>query len=99
MDTLYIETSILSYGCIVPKKPGNSGGGHFALTTGGMMTMLATDIASVGARLLTRMMHGRCDMVNRRQASLYLADVPHIESLRHRFNPIHARLIPVSRSD
>jgi hypothetical protein len=33
-------------------------------------------------------------MVNRRQASLYLTNVPHIESLRRRFDPTQARLIP-----
>jgi hypothetical protein len=36
------------------------------------------------------MFHG----VIRRQASLYLPEVPHIESLRTRFNPVQAQLIP-----
>lgn len=34
------------------------------------------------------------DVVNRRQASLYLVDSPDIESMRSRFNPQQARLIP-----
>ena len=32
--------------------------------------------------------------MNRRQASLYLTDLPHVESLRLRHNPAQARLIP-----
>lgn len=33
-------------------------------------------------------------MQTRRQASLYLEDMPHIEDLRQRFNPAQAKLIP-----
>ena len=32
--------------------------------------------------------------MNRRQASLYLTDLPQVESLRLRYNPVQARLIP-----